>query len=164
MKGILFSMVYISLISAGFTKAANISACVPVNVSDKDVQLIQAAKDGNLPVVQALLEKGDNVNADDGHGITALMVASWNGHTEIVKSLLEKGADVNIKKTDSGVTPLFIASLQGHTEVVKLLLAAKADVNVKVSREGKIYTPLSIAKQWERNDIVSILEKAGAKE
>jgi len=48
-------------------------------------------------------------------------------------------------------------------EVVKLLLEAKADVNARASNDGKYYTPLSIAKEMGRTDIVQLLEKAGAK-
>ena len=40
---------------------------------------------------------GDNVNAKDANGSTALIRASWDGDTEIVAMLLEKGADVNAK-------------------------------------------------------------------
>lgn len=52
MKRTLFLMVCISLISAGFASA---------DVADKNAQLIQAAKDGNLPVVQTALTDGTDV-------------------------------------------------------------------------------------------------------
>ena len=114
MKRILFSMVCIYLISAAFAKA---------DISDKNAQLIQALKNGNLRAVQTALANGADVNAKliTSTGTTALMLAAQDGHTEIVKLLLEKGADVNVKTT-TGITALWMASQNGHTEVVKLLL------------------------------------------
>jgi ankyrin repeat protein len=53
MKRILFSIVCISLISAGLAKA---------DVSDKNAQLIQAAQDSNLPTMQTALAKIAEVN------------------------------------------------------------------------------------------------------
>jgi len=46
-------------------------------------------------------EKGDDINAKDSSGWTALMLASENGHTEIVKLLIEKGAANSEKYSDS---------------------------------------------------------------
>ena len=187
MKRILFSLMFVSLISAVFAKA---------DVSDKNARLIQAAKDGNLSAVQAALSDGAEINARDksgvpalmwaannGHtqvvklllerradvnvkkidtGVTALMMASHEGHTEVVKLLLDKGADVNVKDTD-GVTALWMASQKGHTEVVKLLLAQGADVNVKATINNFEWTALKVAKRMGHTDIVRLLEKAGAK-
>ena len=89
---------------------------------NKAIQLIQAAKDGNLQAVQASLSDGADVNTKDKDGQPVLMLAADNGQTEIVKLLLDKGADVNVKKTDLGTSALWIASQKGHTETVKLLL------------------------------------------
>jgi ankyrin repeat protein len=67
-----------------------------------------------LAVVKLLVEKGADVNAADGYGITPLMVASNLGDLEVVKYLVSKGADLNAhdlgKKNDgsfgSSVEPL----------------------------------------------------------
>ena len=126
----------------------------------KNAQLIQAAKDGNLPTVQTLLAEGANINAKDNHGQTALFMAAFGGHTEIVKLLLGKGADVNAKDND-GATGLMIAALSGRTEIVKLLLEKGADINAKTT-DGK-WTALGLAKSKGHSDIVRLLEKAGDK-
>ena len=57
--------------------------------------LINAAKNGNIAGVKALLAKGADVNAKANNGGTALIAASEHGHLEVVKALLAKGADVN---------------------------------------------------------------------
>jgi ankyrin repeat protein len=46
-------------------------------------------------VVQALLDKGANVNAKRNDGATAVILASQNGHREVVQALLERGAEVS---------------------------------------------------------------------
>jgi len=95
MKRILFSIVCISLIFAG---------CADKGISDKNVQLLQAAKDGNLQAVQTLLAAGAEVNAKDNDGVTALMWAARNGYPEIVKFLLEKGAEKYTKYESAGMS------------------------------------------------------------
>jgi len=57
-----------------------------------DEVLLEAAKDGNLIVLKTALEKGANINAKDGNGKTALIIATERGHIEIINHLKEKGA------------------------------------------------------------------------
>ena len=87
MKRILFSIVCISLIPTVFAD---------VNTPDKNAQLIQAAKDGNLLAVKTALSEGAAPNAKDEGGVPALVWAANNGRTEVVKLLLEKSVDVKI--------------------------------------------------------------------
>ena len=94
------------------------------------MDILQAAKDGNLLRVKQLLEEGVDVNAKNGFGWTALMVAAWNGHVEVVHALVGAGADLNAKDND-GWTALMGTAENGHVEVVRALLAAGADVNAK---------------------------------
>ena len=48
-----------------------------------------------LRVVQMLLDKGANVNAQGGEYVNALQAASARGHDQVVQMLLDKEADVN---------------------------------------------------------------------
>jgi len=153
---------------------------------EQDVQLIVAARDGNLSKVKSLINKGANVNAmfnvvassmfegfdpknpgsaDPKHilGMTALMVAAEEGYTDIAKVLIDSGADVNMRKggRNQGYTALMIAVENGHTEIVKLLLKAGADVNAKTGYYPHI-TAIDIAKSRGYTDIVNILKTAGA--
>ena len=68
---------------------------------------------GRLEVVQALLDKGANVNAKTEKGTTALMMASSTGQTDVVQMLLENGANVNAK-TSYSLTALMRAAEGGE--------------------------------------------------
>jgi ankyrin repeat protein len=94
------------------------------NRSDKDA-LVTAAMSGRLEQVQALLDKGVNVNAQDRSGNTPLMAAALGGHVQVAKVLLEKGANVNAA-AKGGLTALNKALQyawmgRGQLEVAKLL-------------------------------------------
>ena len=56
-----------------------------------------AAKNGNLALVQAELEKGVDVNLKDAKSMqeTPLHFAAEGGQTEVAKLLIAKGANVN---------------------------------------------------------------------
>ncbi|KAH8810219.1 ankyrin repeat-containing domain protein [Flagelloscypha sp. PMI_526] len=54
-----------------------------------------------------------------------------------------------------GQTPLHIASYFGFTEIVQLLLEKGADANIRDRSDNR---PLDVARQFERGDIVTILE------
>jgi ankyrin repeat protein len=82
-----------------------------------------AAKDGDLAKVQALLEENPElVSSIDSSGHTPLHWAAFRGHKDVAELLLAHGADVNAKANDLH-TPLHAAAAGGHTEVAALLLA-----------------------------------------
>ena len=139
MKRILFSIVCISLVSACFAGT---------DASDKNAQLIQAAKDGNLSAVQTALANGADINAKDNDGWTPLFFAADAGHKGLVELLLASKAEVNAK-SNAGNTPLHKAAHNGHKDVTELLLANKADINAK-DEDGS--TPLHEAAMGEPID------------
>jgi len=100
-----------------------------VSCASDEVQLVQAASQGNLSLVTTLLAQGVDVNARSSlDGGTALMEASAHGYSEIVTALLAQGADVHANDRD-GKTALLQAAEWGHSEIVTVLLAQGADVN-----------------------------------
>ena len=88
-------------------------------------ELSLAAAQGDLPLVQQLLEEGTDINDTDAWGHTPLMSASWAGQMPVVRVLLERGADVNSTTSDDW-TALRFAKAQGHPDVVAVLKAAGA--------------------------------------
>ena len=76
--------------------------------------------------MEALLENGADLDAQDTNGETALVLASKESNTEIVHFLLNKGAS-----TDSpiGEKALGFASGRGSSEIVQILLDRKVSVD-----------------------------------
>ena len=112
-------------------------------------KLWQAAKEGNVEVVQSL--SGSvfvNVNwVKRWHQTTPLCEAAENAYAfnsrykNVIKILLERGADPDLAQC-YGRTPLHFAAKHGHKDVVQLLLDRGADPN-KADKVGKDYAILS---------------------
>ena len=90
------------------------------------MDLIDAARNGDIQRVQELLENGANPNIQNRNGRTALMVAIAWGYTDIVLLLLEKGADPNISANSGERLPntaLEVAEFYGAQDIIKILEA-----------------------------------------
>ena len=121
-------------------------------------ELFAAVEQGNVEVVQALLNHGADVNKSDKHGKTALFAAAGQGNAEVVQALLSHGADVN-KSFVLGKTALHAAVEQGNVEVVQALLSHGADVN-KSDADG--FTALHTAARQGNVEVVQALLSHGA--
>ena len=91
-------------------------------------QLIDAAMEGNVGDVGALLDQGAEIEGRDASGWSALEGACVKRHKEVVALLLDRGADVNAAD-DNRNTPISLASRGGQLEVVELLHARGADIH-----------------------------------
>ena len=157
---------------------------------DKADALAEAARKGDAITVKKLLDEGVDVNTKYRYNATALSYASDRGHVDVVKLLIDSGADVNVKDTFYNATPLTwaVSPAMGrkpqHADVVKLLLQhgaqgkdralmgaiSAADVAMtKVVLEvgglapGALSDALESATRGKHQDIVALLETAGAK-
>ena len=83
-----------------------------------------AAQNGNLNQVKALLNQGVPVNTRDEWGQTPLHGAAMGGRLSMVQELLNRGAHVN-PRTRSGTTPLQFAF--GHPRIIHALIKAGAN-------------------------------------
>ena len=72
--------------------------------------------------VRTLLKNGEDVNAAQGDGMTALHWAARNGDAELTQMLLYAGANVKATTRLGGYTPLLMAADQGHAAVIAALL------------------------------------------
>jgi ankyrin repeat protein len=120
--------------------------------------LIDAVKRHDAVAVNALLDKGADVNAAEGDGATALHWAAQLEDLAAVESLLEAGAAADAPNRFN-VRPLELASVNGNRAIVERLLAAGANANA-VSREGQ--TPLMSAALNGRVGAVEALLARGA--
>lgn len=142
-----------------------------VSAGELEDQLINSARSGRVDEVKSLLDKGANINARDAKGQTALIWGIQN--IDIVRLLIEKGADMNVRDEYGGNTALMYAVSSPKADVVRLLIEKGANLNV-TDKLG-LNTALSLAqffekgksfgqqKQKEIEDIVRMLERAGAK-
>ena len=73
---------------------------------DGKTHLHLACKDGNVVLVNELMNQSVDINKQDSDGVTALHIAK---HNEIVKMLIEAGANPNLQDHRSGYTPLLDA-------------------------------------------------------
>ena len=90
-----------------------------------------AAENGHGEIVQALLQKGADVNAKDAQGRTALMLAVERGHAAAVQVLLEHGADVNLKDAQNQTAVM-------RAKAYPLLLQALGQYGAKLTEEPRI--------------------------
>ena len=60
------------------------------------------------------------MNASNGGGVTALMIAAAEGQTALVQLLVHSGANL-AAQNERGDTALSIARAKGHLAVIKLL-------------------------------------------
>jgi len=91
----------------------------PNSNTGESAELADAAADGDVGRVNALLGSGTHASSRDEEGATALMRAAQNGHPDVVAALLAAGADPN-SRNNSGATALMWGV--GNPRVVELLL------------------------------------------
>lgn len=151
-----------------------------------------AVAEGNIAMVQEILNRGYDVNQKDNSGSTPIMVVASNA--EMLNFLLKKGANINDAnkfkmtllsyvvqdgnveqaklliskgakintKHENGMTLMHYAALSGNPEMFKFLAKKGLDMNAK-DKNGK--TPLDYA--WESEfsdaDTLKALKEAGAK-
>lgn len=143
-----------------------IQAGADVNVQDNTKQsaYLIATSDGYLELLKRTLQAGANVHSTDSYNGTGLIRAADRGHVEIIQELLK--TDIQIDHINNlGWTALLEAIILGdggprHTEVVRLLVEAGANVNLA---DANGITPLAHARQRGHQQMVEILQNAGAR-
>ena len=84
-------------------------------------ELMQAVTEGDLVKVNALLDKGVDINVKYNSDSTALMMAAYRGNLDIVKTLVNRGADINMQAMNGG-TALSVAMLWGNMDVAQFFI------------------------------------------
>ncbi len=144
-----------------------IDAGADVNAQDDRLEspFLHAGALGYLEILKACLatDKVDHMLLNR-YGGTALIPACERGHTDVVKQLLKIDGYPIDHVNNLGWTALMEAIVLGngghtHTHIVQLLVDAGCDVGIP---DGNGIGPLQHAKERGFNDIVAILEKAGA--
>ena len=87
-----------------------------------------AALAGDEASVMRLLAAGADVDAKDGYGQTALMLAATHGNDGVVRVLLAQGADTDIT-AKYGLSALMLAVINRHVNSARQLVDAGADLS-----------------------------------
>ncbi|HEF5875829.1 TPA: ankyrin repeat domain-containing protein [Burkholderia cenocepacia] len=94
--------------------------------------LKMAASSGVHAAVRLRLNRGDNVNATDGNGRTALHLAATRGHLQTCRVLLDAGIDLAARNRD-GDDARALALAGGHVDVVALIDTYQKTSNVRAT-------------------------------
>ncbi|XP_065759377.1 IQ motif and ankyrin repeat domain-containing protein 1 isoform X5 [Muntiacus reevesi] len=144
----------------------------------RGARLLEAAFDGNLGEIQAVLREVDElltregvgcdaagmarrlqwrlalVDFEDGGGNTPLSEAAAGGQSLAIQLLAEQGASPNSKGA-FGRTPLYRAAFGGHLEAVEVLLKLGADPRVYADdgstpeQVASLDTVVSVLQSWD---------------
>jgi TPR repeat protein len=124
----------------------------------KEQDLLAAAAQGDLSLVQDLMKSGVDANAINALGRTPAIAAAWRGHGDVVDLLINSGVEIDAAD-NQGRTALTWAAINGHPVIINKLLAADALVDV---RDTKGLTPLIRAAWNGHEEVVAALIKAEA--
>ncbi|XP_032767220.1 ankyrin repeat and sterile alpha motif domain-containing protein 1B isoform X17 [Rattus rattus] len=145
----------------------------------KDQELLEAARTGNVALVEKLLSgrkggilgggsgplplsnllsiwRGPNVNCTDSSGYTALHHAALNGHKDIVLKLLQFEASTNVAD-NKGYFPIHLAAWKGDVEIVKILIHHGPSHSRVNEQNNENETALHCAAQYGHSEVVAVL-------
>jgi len=153
----------------GLKKALKNGADIEAKDDMGETLLMVASREGNIEMVQLLLDNGADVNKKDLYGNRSLRYAlGFNEESiDIIKLLLKNGANIN-EMDSEGDTPLIYICKnifdEENIELIKSLLEYGADVNKKdlKGNSSLIYACENCCFRQEDIDIVKLLLKNGA--
>lgn len=123
--------------------------------------LFDAARHGDVALLQELLATGLDINTTNPKGFTALTLASYDDHLDATNFLLAAGADPNIQDVtgNSALMALMGVSFKGYPKIARQLIQHGANLNLQNGNGG---TALMFATLFGRNELVQLLVEAGA--
>ena len=122
--------------------------------------IADAAMHGDFDSVRILIQEGEEVNAAQGDGMTALHWAAENGDIEMLEMLISAGANSEAVTRLGRYTPLHLASKIGKDASVVSLLRLGSAVNPRTTT-GAV-TPLHFAASSGSQVAVKALLDYGA--
>ena len=119
----------------GFTQIANYFENLPIETPNYDIDLIKAAKNNNVDIVEkALIDGADIETKEESTGMTALMYAAQSDDLPMVELLLKNNVDIDAKRKKSisnGDTALMFACAKGNLEIVEYLVKKGANIDAE---------------------------------
>jgi ankyrin repeat protein len=119
-----------------FRCAAALWALAGITAVGAEPAIVDAAQNGDLKAVRALLRQSADVNAAQPDGMTALHWAVQRRDAEMTSVLLNAGADVALANR-TGAKPIYLAAVNGDAAAIERLLDAGEDANAVLTAEGE---------------------------
>lgn len=94
----------------------------------RKIAFIIAASKGDVKLLSQYIDEGEDPNATDTTGNTALLTSAVNKHIDAVELLQSKGAIIDCRDKNY-MTPLLYVINRGLVDLVRLLIAFGADKN-----------------------------------
>jgi ankyrin repeat protein len=151
----------------GFMPNSSLQSLVNLRNISASSALHFAISASSIPIVDALITAGADVNARTEDGFSALLLAVQEGDAAIVASLLAGGADPNARDTWSQNTPLHIAIEAARVDLVSLLLAnggtaatgaTRPRVDPTVTNLAGL-TALMLARSLQNDEVAALVER-----
>ncbi|MEY4641439.1 MAG: hypothetical protein RLZZ227_1433 [Pseudomonadota bacterium] len=144
---------------AGALEQIRLGADVNAALADGSTALLWAVHNVDEPLVELLLAREADPDAQNRYGASPLAEAVRIANVNLVRMLLEAGADPDTANAD-GMTPLMQAAVTGVVKVAELLIDAGAEVNA--AEQWKQQTALMWAAANGHGDMTRLLIEHGA--
>lgn len=119
------------------------------------------AEYGLTAVLKKMIERGFSINAQDGHGQTALFIAQAAGNTAMIEILMKADPKLCTKGNNKGVTPIHLGAQSNDVGSLKQYLATGIDINTLQDSQGQV--PLHWAAKHGHREAVDVLMWYGAR-
>lgn len=136
-----------------------LAASAALGAARADSPLADAAMNGDLASVRALLRQTADVDAAQADGMTALHWAAHLDDLDMADRLLRAGADFR-RANRTGATPMYLATVNGSARMIERLLEAGADPNAALTENRE--TVLMLTARTGNPDAVRVLIEHGA--
>jgi uncharacterized protein len=131
---------------------------VAIEATNMTQEWKDAVRRGSIDELQHLVATGADVDARDGHGQTALMLAAVEGHDHVVEWLVERGAVLD-HTAKYGLSAVMLGVVNGHVDVVQALVRTGANLGLRGTGApgfaGKTALDLAVAR--DDQEMVDIL-------
>ncbi|WP_345777912.1 ankyrin repeat domain-containing protein [Stenotrophomonas maltophilia] len=125
-------------------------ACTATPKADGGARLRDAASRGDAEAVREAIAQGADLEARDGKGRTALLLATHANNVDAARELIEAGADVNAKDALQDSAYLY-AGARGLDEILAMTLAHGADL-----RSTNRYGGTALIPAAERGHVATV--------